>query len=142
MKYEFAGPGWMAFMHGLIVERTNTLRKAYPDIGWSICEVFTNPPRALSPGGGALAWHCIVRDGQVTFGAGETDRAEFKVTADYQAVLPLARFDTEGDPARAATLSRMSRDLAARNLLTVIGDRAARHPAIGDFHDVIARVTA
>jgi hypothetical protein len=142
MKLEFASPAWMAFMYGLIVERVDVLRGAHPDISWSICEVFTDPPASLSKDGAPLAWHCVVEKGRVVFEASESDDVEYKVTADYQAVLPLARFDAAGDAARAAALSRMSQELIARNLLRVVGDRTRRHPAIGNFHDQIARVTA
>lgn len=139
MKYEFASPGWMAFMHGLIMERVSTLPS---DVAWSICEVFTDPPRALSPDGRALAWHAIVNDGQVEFGNTERDDVDVKVTVDYQAVVPLGRYDTRGNPERAAELARMAEALRDRGLMTITGDRAGRDPRAGNFHDVIAKVTA
>ncbi|MBI1198550.1 MAG: hypothetical protein GC203_11865 [Phenylobacterium sp.] len=142
VRYPFASPGWMAFMHGMIRERASRLFAEAPGVGWSICEVFTDPPPELSPTGRPIAWHVIVRDGEVSFGDTETDAAEIKIVADYAAVLPLGRFDTRGDPARAAELGAMSRDLIARGLMTVVGDRSRRDPRIGDFHDAIARVTA
>lgn len=142
MKYAFASAGWMAFMHGLVTERVGRFRIEAPDIAWSICEVFTNPPPELSPDGSPLAWHCIVRDGEVTFGASERDDVDFKVIIDYAAVLPLGRYDTRGKPERAAELSQMSQALVREGLMRLIGDRSKRDPRIGDFHDVIARVTA
>jgi hypothetical protein len=132
----------MAFMHGLVVERAARLRREAPGLGWSICEVFTAPPRELSPDGSPLAWHCVVRDGEVTFGDTETDDVEFKVIVDYEAVLPLGRYDTRGEPARQAELAAMAQALRDAGRMQVIGDRSGRDPRVGDFHDVIARVTA
>ena len=61
MKYPFASVGWMAFMHGLIVERVRRFAIEAPDVAWSICEVFTDPPEELSIDGSPLAWHCVMR---------------------------------------------------------------------------------
>jgi hypothetical protein len=142
MKYAFASPGWMAFMHGLVVERVRRFAVEAPDIAWSICEVFTDPPAELSPDGRPLAWHCMVQGGVVRFEATETDAAEFKVIVDYAAVVPLGRYDTQGDPERRAELGRMSQALRDDGRMQVIGDRSGRDPRVGDFHDIIAKVTA
>jgi hypothetical protein len=142
MTYEFASPGWMAFMHGMVCERVARLRVEAPDIGWSICEVFTDPPAHLSPSGAPLAWHCVVKDGAVTFGDSEIEDVDFKVIVDYATVLPLGRFDTAGDPERAAELSRMSAQAVAEGKMRLLGDRTGRDARIGNFHDPIARVTA
>jgi hypothetical protein len=142
MKYAFASPGWIAFMHGMIVERVRRFQTEQPDIGWSICEVFTNPPAELSADGAPLAWHCVVKDGELRFGTTEIDDVEFKVIVDYAAVVPLGRYDTRGDPERKAELGRMGQALRDAGKMQVIGDRSARDPRVGDFHDQIARVTA
>lgn len=141
MKYAFASPGWMAFMHGLVTERVRRFQTEAPEIAWSICEVFTDPPAELSPDGSALAWHCIVRDGEVIFEAAETDDVAFKVVIDYDAVVPLGRYDTRGEPARKAELGAMAQALRDSGKMRVIGDRSLRDPRVGDFHDLIARVT-
>lgn len=142
MRYAFASPGWMAFMHGLVVERVRRLCEEVPDINWSICEVFTAPPPQLSPSGAPLAWHCIVGAGAVTFGTSERDDVDFKVVVDYDAVLPLGRYDTQGKQERVQELSQMSQALIRDGRMRVIGDRTKRDPRVGDFHDIIARVTA
>lgn len=142
MRYAFASPGWMAFMHGLVIERVRRFQTEAPDIAWSICEVFTDPPAELSPDGAPLAWHCIVNNGEVTFGLTEVDDVEFKVVIDYDAVVPLGRYDTRGEPARQAELGAMAQVLRDSGKMRVIGDRSRRDPRVGDFHDLIARVTA
>jgi hypothetical protein len=132
----------MAFMHGMVSERVARLRFEIPDISWSICEVFTDPPVTLSPDGRPLAWHCVVSSGEVLFGDSEIDDVQFKVVADYDAILALGRYDTEGKPERAAELSQMGQALVRDGRMRLIGDRSKRDPRIGDFHDRIARVTA
>jgi hypothetical protein len=141
MSYEFASPGWTAFMHGMITANVARLGAEADGLRWSICEVFTDPPAHLSPSGAPIAWFCRVVGDQVTFGDGEIDDAEMKVTVDYAAVLPLGRYDTAGDPDRAAELARMSAGLVANGQLTRVGDRAARDPRMPNLHDLIARVT-
>jgi hypothetical protein len=141
MKYAFASPGWMGFMHGMMIERALRYAKEAPDLRWSICEVFTDPPKSLSPDGAPLAWSAVIEGGEVRFSANASRSAAFKVIIDYDDVLPLARYDTRGDPQRAAELRAMSQALIDQGRMTLIGDRALRDPRIGDFHDVIARVT-
>ena len=142
MKYAFASPGWMAFMHGMLVERAARLFAEDPAIAWSICEVFTDPPKDLSPDGRPLAWHAVVRGGQVEFGDTERDDVDVKITVDYKGVVPLGRYAVDGDPARREELTAMGQVLRDAGRMTVVGDRAGRDPRIGDFHDAIARVTA
>ncbi|MEZ5938567.1 MAG: hypothetical protein R3C52_10140 [Hyphomonadaceae bacterium] len=142
MKYEFASPGWIAFMHGMMVERLRRLLPEAPDISWSICEVFTNPPKHLSPSGAPLVWSCVVDRGQLDFGTEERDDVEFKVVADYAAIVALGRYDTRGDPVRMAELASLGGHLKESGQLQVMGDKTGRDARVGDFHDPIARVTA
>lgn len=141
-QYEFASPQWIAFMHGMIVERVKRWKEDAPDLSWSICEVFTNPPEHLSPAGAPIAWSCIYNRGDLTFEASERDDVEFKVVVDYNAVLPLGRYDTAGCPARQKELADMAAHLRASGAMKVTGDRSQRDPRVGDLHDLIARVTA
>lgn len=142
MLYEFASPGWMAFMHGMMCERVAALGEAAREIDWSICEVFTDPPKHLSPDGSALAWCCIVRGGEVEFSNSQRTDVDFLVVADYAAILPVGRYDTRGEADRQAELAAMAQDLVQRGLMRTTGDRARRDPRLGNAHDAIARVTA
>jgi hypothetical protein len=132
----------MAFLHGLQVDRVGTLQDVAPDVSWSICQVYTEPPVELSPDGRPLVWHSIIKDGVVTFGPEDRSDVDYYVVVGYNDVLPIARFDTRGDPERRAELSRMSGALVESGRMTVNGDRDRRDPRIGDFHDPLARVTA
>nr|WP_070960800.1 hypothetical protein [Hyphomonas sp. Mor2] len=141
-KYEFAGPEWRAFMHGMVQERLNQLDPDESAKSWSFCEVFTDAPVHLQTDGTKAAWHFIVRDGEVAFGDTDLEDATMKVVADYQAILPLARYDTRGEPDRQAELGAMSQKLMAEGKMTVSGDPSALDPRLGSVHDPIAAVTA
>lgn len=140
-KYEFAGPEWRAFMHGLISERLSKMEQAKM-IDWSFCEVFTNAPDHLRSDGQNAVWHCIVRNGTASFGSTELADATMKITADYEAILPLARFDTLGDPERALELQTQSKTLMESGRMTISGDPSKLDPRLGSLHDPIAKVTA
>jgi hypothetical protein len=132
----------MAFLHGLQVSRAAALREIAPGIKWSICEVFTAPPRDLSPNGQPLAWYSFIDDGAVRFGNANRTDVDYHVVVAYDDVLPIGRYDTKGDPKRREELVRMSGTLIESGRMTVTGDRSTRDPRIGDFHDALARVTA
>jgi hypothetical protein len=132
----------MAFMHGLQVDRARELYAIAPEAGWSICQVFTDPPEQLSADGAPLAWHSIARDGAVIFGREDRADVDYHVVVAYHDVLPIARYDTRGDPERRAALAQLSASLVAAGRMRVTGDRSGDDPRIGDFHDLIARVTA
>jgi hypothetical protein len=143
MTYEFASPGWMAFMHGMISARMADLGEAARTVNFSICEVFTDPPASLSPSGAPLAWHCVIRNGVIEFGNTERQDVEVRIVADYQSILPLARHDySSGDPERAAEVAAQGQALRESGKLVMHGSRAQRDPRIGNLHDPIARVTA
>lgn len=142
MAYVLGSPGWIGFMHGLVVERVRSLGPAGSDLAWSFCEVFTDPPRELSSAGAPIVWGYAIKDGRVTFGTDDRHDVAYRVEFDYQAVLPLGRYDTRGESERAAELGRMASDLRAQGLMRVSGDPKKRDPRLADLHDLIARVTA
>lgn len=141
-RYEFVSAAWRAFMHGLITERLSQLGGEAKEVDWSFCEVFTNAPEHLRTDGSNAAWHCVVRAGELSFGSTVLDDATFTVTADYEAILPLARYDTRGEEERAAELARLSEQLMAEGKMKLSGDPGGLDPRLGSFHDAVAAVTA
>ncbi len=141
MKYDFAGPQWVAFMHGLICEKVAALGDQMKGLDWSFCEVFTDPPPELSPDGSPLAWSCVVKGANVEFFDDDLPGAAVRIVADYNAVLPLARYDSKGDEARAQELASMSQELVRTGKLIVHGDRTQQDSRIANLHDPIAGVT-
>ncbi len=141
MKYEFASPEWCAALHGLIAERAAWEVKSKPNLRMSICEVFTGAPARFADTDGNAAWSCVINDGRVDFQRRVRDDVRFKVVGDYAAILPLGRYDTRGDPARAAELAAMALKVRESGGMTVIGERLADPQAITSIHDAIARLT-
>lgn len=141
MKYEFGSPGWVAFLHGRISERFEAMGPDRETVDWSICEIFSDPPAHLSPDGAPLAWHCAMQHGTLQFGTGTNADVAVTVRADYDALVPVGRYDTRGEEARAAELRAMVADLMDRGAMSVEGSLADRDPRFADIHDVIARVT-
>ena len=142
MKYEFASPSWVAYLHGRISERFEAMGEERAGIDWSICEIFSDPPRHLSPDGAPLAWHCILRDGRLRIGAEAADDVSVTVRADYAAIVPIGRYDTRSEPERVRELQAMVAGLIARGAMTVDGALGARDARFSDVHDLLARVTA
>lgn len=142
MKYEFASAGWVAFLHGRISERFEAMGSDRTTVDWSICEIFSDPPAHLSPDGAPLAWHCSMRNGAFRFGTGIADDVAVTVRADYRALVPVGRYDTRGEAARAAELHAMVAALIDRGAMSVEGALTDRDPRFSDIHDIVARVTA
>ena len=141
MKYEFASPTWLAAIHGLIAERAATLSQTVPNLHMSICEVFTRAPAHLADSAGQIAWSCVVNGGEVDFRLSERDDVDFKVIVDYAAVLPLGRYDSQGEPARRENLSRMSAALIEQGVMRIIGQRGSDPNVMPSVHDAIAQLT-
>jgi hypothetical protein len=142
MKYRFASLPWFAALHALICEKARMAAIDQPDFSYSICEVFTAVPAELAPApDGRIAWHSIVRGADVEFELSEIDKADMKAVADYASVLPLASYDTEGVPERAAELQAMSQALVASGHLHISGSLAASGTPLSSLHDAIAKLT-
>lgn len=140
MKYVFASPEWFACLHGIISERAASVAVTHPGQTYSICEVFTGVPSGLAADGGTqIAWHAVIRGVDVEFGTTEIEDAAFKAWADYAAILPLAQFDTRGEPARAAELNAMVEALVAQGKLRSSGSSPGS--TLFAVHDAIARLT-
>ncbi len=143
MKYEFASRPWFAALHAIVCEKARAAAAADPDFSYTICEVFRDvPPQLATAPGGKAAWHARISGSNVEFGLSEIDGADMKAVAEYTSVLPLAQYDTRGDPRRAAELQAMSQALVAAGRLTVSGTTpSASGGALSTLHDSIARLT-
>jgi len=141
MKYAFATPEWFACLNGIAVERAAAVGAKHPDVRFSMCEVFNNVPTSLS-NTGRLAWHVVIRGTEVEFGTTERDDVDLKYIADFDAIRPLAHYDTQGSPERAAELGKLVADLTSRGLLKMSGSPSPGAALIGSFHDAIVRLTA
>ncbi len=144
MRYEFGGPVWLGALHATFAERVAGLVRDRPDQGaglaFSICEVMTSPPPSVSPDGAPIAWWCVVDGPGVTFGLGENDDVGRKVTIDYAAALPLARFDTRGSVEGEVEIGRMLQAVVDQGLARRIVRDESRPEGL-NVHDAMARLT-
>ena len=139
-KYEFASPGWFKFLH----ETMETLTRDAPDdLRWGVCEVFTDVPEHLSQTPNqAASWHCYIRGSDVKFGHGEIHDADFKVVADYQTVLPLARLVLGDEPDSETKVAQALEKAVRDGKIRIEGSRESRPTHLEPLHDAMARVTA
>lgn len=141
MRYEFGSTEWLAALHGIIAERTEALSPSNPRLWMSTCEVFTNAPGHLADDKGNIAWSCVVENGTVDFQRAERD-LRYKVIADYDAVLPMAQYDTLGKPERRSVLMAMIKELLDSGTMTrPFGTRSDDPDAFPKLHDTIAKLT-
>ena len=141
MRYEFASPQWLAALHGIIVERADREAEVKPQLSMSICEVFTDAPARLAGPERRIVWSCVVQGGEIDFRLAERDDVRMKVVVPYDKVLALGRYDTRGDPARAAELAAIAAALRASGDMQTIGPHHPEPQAISSVHDAIARLT-
>ena len=139
-KYEFASPGWFKFLHETMEK---LVRDAAPELRWSVCEVFTDVPEHLSQTtDGTASWHCRIRGREVKFGHDEIHDADFKVVADYQTVLPLARWVLGNGPDAETKVAEAIEKAIGAGKMRIEGSRESRPASLEALHDAMAGVTA
>ncbi len=143
MKYEHGGPEWLAALHGIICERAAQVARIDPEVRLSMCEIYTNAPARLGAGAdGRIAWSARVNGAEVEFLREAIPDAAFTVTADWEAMGPVLRYDTMDDPERSKEMTSMNHVLMITGKLKVTGKRDPRGGAFPSIHDAIARLTA
>lgn len=105
-RVELGSPEWIALAGQYLTERVGTLPED-PDVTFSLCEVFTDPPAHLDDGGGEVAWWLSISGRTASFGTGRRDDVDHVAEVDYQTCLPYARlvYDLE-DPEIASMLQQ------------------------------------
>lgn len=143
MKYDFCTKPWFAALHGIMAQRAVLLHRERPTHRASICEIFCAVPSALSGGTGEIVWSCVLENGRAHFRLAERDDVEFKVRAEYAAIVPIVRFDTKREPERIATLvSMVAKAQKAGRITNLIGNGYQDLPHVDSAHDLIARITS
>lgn len=142
MKYEFGGAQWLAALHGILCERAAQVAKIDPEVQLSMCEIYTGAPVHLAPGAdGRICWGARIKGANVEFLHEQIADASFTVTGDWEAMLPMIRYDTCGDPERIKEMTSMNHVLMITGKLKVTGRRDPRGKAFPSVHDAIARLT-
>lgn len=65
-----------------------------------------------------------------------------RITGEYAAILPVARYDTQGEPARQAEMGAKFAKLVAGGSVRVEGDMATAPAWVAGVHDLVAPRTA
>jgi len=141
-KHEFMSPSWIEACYALLEELVSNAGAEIEEADFSICEVFTDAPAHLANlGDGRAAWTFRIKGRSVIVGREEVFDADYKVVADYHAVLPLVRIVHNNDPAIIAEMEAAAMKAARAGQVSVQGDKAKRPDALAPFHDRLAELT-
>jgi hypothetical protein len=141
-KMEFGGPEWTQAL-------CSAMRDAFDGAGdegktttFSMSEEYRASPAHLVGPDGQLGWHVRITGGQFAFELSPSRQVDVFISADYQSILPLARFEIGTDEARIAERDRIVADLSGSGRLVIQGDLGSRPSFLEGIHDSMARVTA
>jgi len=138
-KVELASPEWMGLMHSLLAEHA---RAAPGDTDFSVCETFTGVPKHLDrQGGGAISWWCRVKGSRVEFGEGRIDDADVESQADFEFILPVARW-IYADEVMAEVAAYKQRGVEAGKYATRVTDPTKVPAFMREVHNALAARTA
>ena len=133
-KIEFAGPAWVEKARVVLEE----LVAEHGEDGktFSVCEVFTNAPRALVASGIA-AWHFYIDGRVVQVGTGEVDDTDVKIRAGYVETLPAARLVYTPE-----VLAELAKNPSSNSTVVVEGDMSVMPQYLIEMHNRLAVITA
>ena len=137
-KVEFGSPGWMTALHAALQDCAS---RADPAARLSLCEVFTAVPAHLDRHGtGVLAWQCRVRDAVAHFEETEADDTDTKVVADYEFLVPLARWRIDAST-REALEAYLAKGVSEGRFMRQ-GDGSHFPPEFSDLHNSLVELTS
>jgi hypothetical protein len=139
-RYEMGSAQWLAALHAFMAA-------ARPQLDFSrdftMCEVYRNVPGHVAGGKDTVAFTVRFRKDSedVGFELSEAAHADFKLTIDYECVLPLGHLAVEGNPEKQAEMQRRIADAVSSGRARIEGapDEAMLNAPV---HDQIARLTA
>lgn len=137
-RYPFAGPQWLAALHGTNVLMADEFAAWLDGREYSMCEVYTGVPADLAPAG-RVAWTLRVKGDDVRFTLDEAEPGEvgLKVVADWEVFRSCVRLPM-------ADVARMEEIIAqgvADGTVSVTGDMTDTPPFVARNHDAMARIT-
>jgi hypothetical protein len=138
-QMEFASAEWLTYLKKLFLARAATNPKTVDGV---TCEVYRNPPAHLLPAGkSVLAWTRTIRNGiaTVSFEECPNEDADVKLVADYDALLPLARFIVTEEN-EAAFIGAMD-EAVREGRVTVVRETRSDQPRDYTIHNLIGALT-
>ena len=88
---ELASPEWVELARTFLTDAVPEMATSAPDVAFSICESFTNPPRHLDDGHNRSAWWFKIDGPHVEVEAGARTDLLIYYEAPYAEALPRAR---------------------------------------------------
>ena len=132
-KVEFCSKAWIAAARAFLLGEARDADLTGVDVTFN--EVFTDPPAHLDPDGvGRIGWYLSVADGQVEVGEGILPHADLCLTADYETVLPAARWLSSDPPLPEATQVALGRAIQREGDVEAM----AAVPWMAGLHDAMA----
>ena len=107
-----------------------------PGKTFSVCEVFTDAPQSVAPGGIA-AWHFSIDGQSVSVGEGEIPGTDVTIRADYETALPGARLVYT-----AETLAEIAKQPPPEKPAQIDGDMSKAPAYLVHLHNRMAEMTA
>ena len=112
-KVDFCSKAWIAAARAYLLRASRDADLNGVDVTFN--EVFTDPPAHLDPDGvGRIGWYLRVTDGQVEVGEGILPHADLRLTVDYAAVLPAARWLSSDAPLPEASQVALGKAIKLR----------------------------
>jgi hypothetical protein len=88
---ELGSHAWVGEARRYLTEAVAAVDSRLTGVRFSLCEVYTDPPRHLGGDTDRIAWHIVIDDGRVEVGRGQPDGIDQTVVVDYQTCVPLAK---------------------------------------------------
>jgi hypothetical protein len=141
-KVEFLSDGWLEAFRAVIAECFAAAGdQSGPRDATLLSESYTGVPAHIAASG-SRAFSIRMRDGAPSLHAEADASAIVRIAGEYQSMLPISRFDSGGDPARAQEMNAMVGALIASGKAQATGAFDALPPWIAGLHDKIAAQTA
>ncbi|MEM9621517.1 MAG: hypothetical protein AAF993_07710 [Pseudomonadota bacterium] len=143
LKYEFCSAGWIDQARVFLEAAAQGQDLSKVQLIFS--EVFTGAPVHLNPDShGRIGWYMRIHKGDLEVAAGIPAAADFRITVDYQTILPVTRLVFEGNPEAMQEAGRIVSEAMADGRMTRDGDEneMAKVPWFIGLHDAMALQTA
>jgi hypothetical protein len=139
-RYEMGSAQWLAALHAFMTAARPQLNFAGD---FTMCEVYRDVPDHIAGGKDTVAFTVRFRKDceDVGFELAEANDADFKLTIDYECVVPLGRLVVGGDPEKQAEMQRRIGEAVRAGRARIEGapDEAMLNAPV---HDQIATMTA
>jgi len=141
-KVEFLSDGWIEAFRAVIAECFAAAGdESSPRNATLLSESYTGVPSHIAASG-SRGFSIRMREGVPSLHAEVDPSAMVRIAGEYQSMLPVSRFDSRGEPAKAQEMNAMFGGLIASGKAQATGAFDSLPAWIGGLHDRIAARTA